>query len=31
MFAAGDVFDVGQYDQIRASQRAELAGRLSLE
>lgn len=30
-FLAGDVFDVGQYDQIRASQRAELAGRLSLE
>lgn len=30
-FLAGDVFDVGQYNQIRATQRATLAGRLSLE
>lgn len=30
-FLAGDVFDVGQYDQIRATQRATLASRLSLE
>ena len=30
-YLAGDVFDVGQYDQIRATERATLAGRLSLE
>lgn len=30
-FLAGDVFDVGQYNQIRAAQRATLASRLSLE